>query len=173
MKEYGEQIPFAKDYFITMEGKITSLKGEHPKEMRIYKEKTGYFAVSLRHNGRYTRKRVHQILAIVFLPNPLGYSEINHIDGDKSNNALNNLEWCDRTHNIRHSFSTGLCVRPKGEKSHMYGANNRFSKLIFNCETGIYYDSVKEGATANGLCHSTLKAYLNGNRENRSSFINA
>lgn len=51
---------------------------------------------------------VHRLVAISWSPNPHGHSEVNHIDGDKENNTANNLEWCTRSENIRHSFATGL-----------------------------------------------------------------
>lgn len=45
---------------------------------------------------------------MLFIPNPSGLTEINHIDGNKDNNHVSNLEWCTRSHNVKHSFDTGL-----------------------------------------------------------------
>lgn len=62
---------------------------------------------------------VHRYVAKAFVSNPYGYSEVNHIDGNKENNNADNLEWCTRQENVIHSYRTGL-VAPgirSGEKN--------------------------------------------------------
>ena len=54
---------------------------------------------------------IHRLVAMAWVDNPLGYKEVNHIDGNKTNNHPSNLEWCSRSHNIRHSYETGLRKR--------------------------------------------------------------
>ena len=56
---------------------------------------------------------VHRIVAKCFCPNPHGYNEVNHIDGNKLNNDASNLEWCSRVENVRHAYRTGLITRVK------------------------------------------------------------
>ncbi len=51
---------------------------------------------------------VHRIVALVFLENPNGHKEVNHKDGNKQNNHYTNLEWCDRSYNIKHCHALGL-----------------------------------------------------------------
>lgn len=71
----------------------------------------GYLRVALRRehwNDPLTNKYVHRLVAEAFIPNPNGYEEVNHIDGDKSNNHVSNLEWCSHSENITHAWSTGL-----------------------------------------------------------------
>lgn len=58
-------------------------------------------------DGRKTLK-VHRVVAQTFLDNPLNLPEVNHIDGDKSNNSLDNLEWCDKKENQQHAIKIGL-----------------------------------------------------------------
>ena len=53
-------------------------------------------------------KSVHRIVAEVFVPNPYGYSEVNHKDGNKKNNCATNLEWVTHKRNIEHAIKTGL-----------------------------------------------------------------
>ena len=74
----------------------------------------GYLAVKLWKNGKCKQHYIHRLVAETFIPNPNNYPEINHIDGDKRNNAVSNLEWCNRKMNVQHSYDTGL--KPKGEK---------------------------------------------------------
>lgn len=59
----------------------------------------GYYRVSLSIGGKQKKFFRHRLVAMLFIPNPYNLPEVNHIDGDKSNNSIDNLEWCDRTHN--------------------------------------------------------------------------
>lgn len=63
---------------------------------------------------RRGRRSVHRIMAEAFIPNPLNLPCVNHIDGNRHNNAIINLEWCTHKHNTAHSIITGL-QNPKGE----------------------------------------------------------
>lgn len=64
-----------------------------------------------------TNKRVHRIVALTFTPNPENKLEVNHIDGVKTNNCVNNLEWNTRSENVNHSFAQGLNTPRQGEKN--------------------------------------------------------
>ena len=78
--------------------------------LKFGKTKTGYYFVNLVKNGRKDVKdfRVHRLVAIAFLDNPKNLPEVNHIDGNKLNNHVDNLEWVSREDNIRHAVKTGL-----------------------------------------------------------------
>lgn len=56
---------------------------------------------------------VHRAVALTFVPNPESASDVNHIDGVKTNNTVENLEWCSRGDNIRHALRTGLHANPE------------------------------------------------------------
>lgn len=77
-------------------------------EKRLNLTGRGYLYVQIWHSGKTHGYRVHRLVAQHFIPNPNGYNEVNHIDGNKLNNAASNLEWCDHSANVRHSFATGL-----------------------------------------------------------------
>lgn len=79
---------------------------------------TGYYMVSISQNNRTKPYKVHRLLMQTFTPNPNGYKEVNHIDGNKLNNDLKNLEWCDHRQNMSHAFKSGL-VNNSGEKNGM------------------------------------------------------
>jgi len=76
------------------------------RDSRMLKKKitkNGYESVGLRKDGKTKRLGVHRLVAQAFIPNPFGKSEVNHIDGNKRNNAVSNLEWVSRSENMVHS----------------------------------------------------------------------
>lgn len=73
----------------------------------------GYKSVSLKRCGKQRRFYVHRLVASAFLPNPSNLAEVNHIDEDKANNYVENLEWCDRSHNIKHAGGSKRRVRKR------------------------------------------------------------
>lgn len=76
---------------------------------------------SITPNNRYVKVHLdkfyplHRLVAQHFIPNPNGYEQINHIDGNRYNNSADNLEWCTCQHNIHHCWNTGLHMRQTGE----------------------------------------------------------
>lgn len=75
----------------------------------------GYERIQLRRDGKYQNWSIHRLVAITFIPNPDDLPELNHKDGDKRNNVVDNIEWCNHSHNIRHADLTGLRVMPSGK----------------------------------------------------------
>lgn len=76
----------------------------------------GYLQFGLRVGGKHVNFRVHRLVAENFLERGQ-FSEVNHIDGNKLNNHVQNLEWCSRTDNIQHSYDMELRVKLTGEKN--------------------------------------------------------
>ena len=68
----------------------------------------GYCRVHISHKGVQYKFLVHRLVAEAFILNPKRLPEINHIDGNKQNNSVDNLEWCTRSQNTSHAFKTGL-----------------------------------------------------------------
>jgi hypothetical protein len=69
----------------------------------------GYFLVTLVNNECRKNQFIHRLLAQHFIPNPLNKPQVNHIDGNKQNNALSNLEWVTAAENSQHAVRIGLC----------------------------------------------------------------
>ena len=118
-------------YTINENGEIKNSKGELRK---INYAKNGYCIIDLyKHNIRKTYF-VHRLVAEAFIPNPNNYKLINHIDGDKTNNNIKNLEWCTYSYNIKYGNcpnkrKTKLLNRKDCSKPvEMYSLNGKFLK---------------------------------------------
>ena len=98
-----------EDYYITKSGKIFSSLTN--KELKFDRSQTGgYCKVKLmdRRLGRFINLSVHRLVALQFIPNPRNLPEVNHKDGNHSNNNVTNLEWCTTEYNRRHALENRL-----------------------------------------------------------------
>ena len=93
------------DSTITIDGTVTSRLGRQIKQQM---SNSGYLRVELFSHGAGKKFLVHRLLAAAFIPNPENKETVNHIDGDKSNNSIGNLEWATRSENQIHAYKTGL-----------------------------------------------------------------
>lgn len=119
MQEIWKKIEEYPNYQISSIGRVKATKyysNIHKKyydRELIMKEKTnshGYKFISFGCGKRGNKKNIaiHRLAAEAFIPNPNNYKEINHIDGNKNNNKVENLEWCNRQYNVLHSYKWGL-----------------------------------------------------------------
>ena len=119
-----KEIPEFDGYFISDEGVVFCNLGKGNRRDIVEKKvplypvnprhgKTGYLRVYMRNS--ITNKRVdryvHRLVAENFLPNPKGYKYVNHLDADRSNNSVENLEWCTAKQNTDHTFRLGHMIR--------------------------------------------------------------
>lgn len=91
------------DYSVTSFGRVFSHKSD--KFLKPCKTPNGYLMVSLCKNGEISKRLVHRLVGWAFRPETHSTDfDINHIDGDKTNNHANNLQWVSRAHNLMHSY---------------------------------------------------------------------
>jgi len=105
-----------KGYKVSNMGRIMSSKSGVDIILKPYSAGKNYCMVALRNNGGCKRMYVHRIVAQYFISNPKKYPEVNHIDGDKSNNKRSNLNWTDGVGNMKHSREN-LGFNQSGENS--------------------------------------------------------
>lgn len=124
----------------------------------------GYVKVSMSKSGINKGHFVHRLVAKAFIPKLKGCNEINHIDGNKENNNVENLEWCDRKHNIRHSNEMGLVKRNKG-------LSHPNSEPVIDLDSGVFYNSIKDAANNLGCDRCYLSKKLKGELFNNTNLI--
>lgn len=131
------------DYSVDTDGNVISHKSNclFKRPQKCFK----YQRVELRNENKNRLYRVHQLVALAFIPNPNNYKQINHIDGNPHNNKVSNLEWCSAAHNIQHT-------------SYKYkGGSNKPKPLLCYTLDGDFVGEFKSGAEA----YKTLGVYLN------------
>ena len=137
-------------YFLEKDGSVySSRKFSKKTKLKQHKDNVGYFRVTIG-NPRVTHK-VHRLVAQTFISNPENKPHVNHIDGNKTNNHVDNLEWCTASENIQHAYDTGLKKPYTGLKDK---GNNKFykewDKLIKNGE------SMRSIGKRYGVSHRTV-----------------
>lgn len=78
------------------------------KILTPFLQKTGYLTITLLKDNKIKSHYIHRLVAIAFIKNDLDLEQVNHKDGNKENNNVNNLEWCSRSENIKHAIKIGL-----------------------------------------------------------------
>lgn len=119
-------------------------------------DKDGYSYVKLRKGGKSAHKLVHRLVAEAFLENPNQYPVINHKDGCKSNNLVDNLEYCTSSYNTRHAFDNGLI--------------EHYKRKVRCIETGEEYESLKEVTEKTGIPHSHIPCCCRGRRNTAGGY---
>lgn len=105
----------------------------------------GYRVVGLNKEHKCKTYRIARLVAIAFIPNTYNKSEVNHIDGNKQNDCVSNLEWCTRSENVKHAFDTGLKTF-SSDRARCTGRLGILKKMIpIVClDTGEYFESTNK-----------------------------
>lgn len=103
MKEQWKDIADFDNYEVSDLGRVRNKKTK--RILRLGKDTGGYVQVKLYNDGIKKSIKVHRLVAGAFIPNPLNLPEVNHLDTNRTNNSVDNLEWCNRQYNVDYSVS--------------------------------------------------------------------
>ena len=154
-------------YKINNYGKIKRLPFN--RYIKTHNEK-GYIRVALCKNNKVKHLYLHRLIALTFIPNPENKPEVNHKDGNKLNNNINNLEWSTRKENMNHARDTGLWKVTKNMKKGLDQSKatyqyNRCYRLLN------VYNSAKEASLRTKINHGNICACCEGRRKTAGGYI--
>ena len=161
-------------YKITSDGKVfscfkpkTSIISNEWRELKqVYDKSCGYMIVCLSKGNNKGRqnKRVHRLLMEAFVPNPNNYPQVNHIDGNKLNNSLENLEWCTSKHNTNHAIKIGL------RDIHKQWNNKKIIQMDEDFNFIAEFESLHEANRVTGVAWQNISKVIKGQRPRAGKF---
>lgn len=191
MQEIWKDIEGFENYQISNLGRIKSKERIVSNFCRTYVKKeeilkthvmkTGYLAIVLRDKEQKKHLlKIHRLIAENFIPNPNNYTQVNHIDGNKTNSSIENLEWCTPSQNTRHAIKNGLRrkstnkntkriykINPKTKGiEDIYESFVEASKSIGNNSVGSIYAACATKRDYGGYFWIKESDYENGELEN-------
>lgn len=178
MKEIWKDIKGYKGiYQVSNLGNVKSLprktnnqyyKGSYLKQY-IYK---GYLKLQLTKHSKSKWFLVHRLVAQAFIPNPENKPQVNHIDGNKLNNSINNLEWVTNSENQIHSYR--ILKNIPSMKNH-FGSNHVAAKAIYQFDKNNIFikkwSSIIEATKTLNICACNITDCAKGNRKTAGGFI--
>lgn len=158
--EEWRQIRGFPDYLISNCGRVKSLRrdykyGSHGDIILKTNDRKGYRGVTLFRDGKRYYKSVHRLVAEAFIPNPDNLPLVNHKDEDKTNNRVDNLEWCTRLYNANYGLSR---QRISARVSRKVGQYTKDGVLI------AVWDSMTLASKKVGACLSEISKCCKDNR---------
>lgn len=163
-------------YEISSFGKIRSMdrisktygsiiKGQH---LKPYTDRKGYNCIKIYINGKRIAQKIHRLVAIHFIFNPDNKPCVNHLDLNKRNNCVSNLEWCTSKENTHHAQLNGAIKM--GSKPYVFKGRPKGRRIILDINTGVFYDHPTELSNLYGIKKKEIYRQLNGERTNKTSF---
>jgi hypothetical protein len=124
------------NYEVSNYGNIRNASTE--RIVKPFVKKNGYLQVDLYLNGKRKKSHVHRLVALAFIPNPEGKLEVNHKNGDKTNNSVEELEWSTRVENVKHSFDSDLRNQDGSNNPNATLNEEKVAKIRAMYKSGLY-----------------------------------
>ncbi|MBW0161809.1 MAG: NUMOD4 motif-containing HNH endonuclease [Sediminibacterium sp.] len=143
-------------YEINKEGVVISLHGRNRRHIMPQRiDRAGYYTVRLSNKGKDSTVYVHRLLAYAFIKNIENKPFVNHINGNKLDNTISNLEWVTHSENMKHAYKLGLVKKISCKK-------------VINLCTGEVFNSIREAAAFHNMNYNTFKNMLYGHNKNNT-----
>lgn len=169
---------YEKVYQISNLGRVKSLarwsNGNHflkEKYLKTYLDKDLYERINLYEKGKVKHYFVHRLVAQAFIPNPNNLPQVNHIDENKTNNCVNNLEWCTVEYNNNYGTRTARATNSNDYKKlallnnkKIYGKNLQSGEII-------HFNSIKEASEHLNTRSASIGRVLRGVRKTNNGWI--
>lgn len=139
--KWKDIIGYENEYQINQFGEIRTLK-DSPKLKKYdvlkpqISKRNGYVYQMLYKNGKEKLLRVHRLVAMAFLSNPNNLPQVNHKDGNKQNNSVDNLEWCEQSDNMKHAYKNGLQIPSENQRKAIINTNKLKQKKVCQIKDG-------------------------------------
>ena len=160
MEEMWRDIPGYEGYYqVSNLGRVKSLERkvkhgryEYQRKERIKQpyDNQGYLSITLNKDKIEKTFMVHQLVATAFIPNPENKPQVNHIDGNKTNNCVDNLEWNTAQENMQHATCTGL-INPEQCRINGRKSIDAIAIRVLCEDTGELFESVIEAGRQLGI----------------------
>ena len=163
MKEVWRDCKHYEDcYEISNYGRVRNKNTGHYK--KLCTKENGYLIVHLYVNGTHHNEYVHRLVALTFIPNPDKLPQVNHKDENKTNNYVDNLEWCDAAYNNNYGTARErmLSEENPSKKNPKSGSDNSHSKAVV-CN-GKLFHTIKDCANYYGVNYKTMRVWLCTNK---------
>lgn len=143
-EEWKPVVGFEKLYEVSNLGNIRNTRG---KVLKVHAQNSGYFQVTFYDKGK-KKMLVHRVVSQAWISNIESKPYVNHLDGDKANNSVDNLEWCTNSENILHARSTGLNPYNNPTTGKKLGKGSKYHNVSFDRSRNKWTGGVRhEGKT--------------------------
>lgn len=154
-------------------GRIKSLRNYHQtgRILKTFKRPNGYLIVTLCNRGKQTTKSVHRLVAETFIEKESNKDQVNHKNGNKEDNRVDNLEWCTCKENINHAWENGLSKVTKGMREHCKAYNIKINQ--YNKDMGIIkqWESASQAGRELNIFQQAIVNCLKGRSKTAGGFI--
>ena len=151
-----------ESHLINIHGDVFSARSKRRLNPSLTKK--GYLRVHITCNKVETHFFIHRLIAIHFIPNPENKPFINHINGIKTDNRIENLEWVTNQENIIHAYKNGLIKIARGK-------NKKSSIKVVNSITNEIFECIGDAAKSVNMNRDYLASMLRGEKNNNTNFI--
>lgn len=173
--EIWKVIDWCNDYQVSTEGRIRSFKNGKETILKPQINKKGYLYVGLCKNGKRKNFKIHKLVAIAFIPNTKHKKEVNHLDTDKKNNRVSNLEWATTSENMKHAWDNGLrAITKRTRKACQRNGKKRAKRVLqYDLEGNFIkeWESALEIKRQRKINNISISACCRGERKTAGGFI--